>query len=331
MNSILQSLVQRLPGYPERFVQRMIEPAALVLIYHRVAPLESDPQLLNVSPDNFNEQVSWLKQNTTLLGIEEFTYLKTNFKKFPKRASIITFDDGYYDNCQFARPILESNNAQGLFYITTSNLNTQKELWWDELERIFLTTENLPTELQVNVAGTSHQFSTSSEKELLDVYHAFHPLLKWQKSDKREETLDFLRHWAGLNENGRPSHRLMNWGELAVMAQSKAVEIGAHTHTHAPVSVFTPAEQYKDILESKKILEDFLKRKMIHFSFPFGGQKDFTNQSKLICEAMGFKLVCANYPGQVFRYTSNYEIPRILIRDWNKDQFARNMNSYFTY
>ena len=109
-----------------------------VFIYHRVTELKIDTHQLAVSPVNFNEQVSHLKKNYNLVAADEFVNLLQTKKKFPKRTALLTFDDGYADNYLEALPILEDNNAQAIFYITTSNLNTDKELWWDELERILL-------------------------------------------------------------------------------------------------------------------------------------------------------------------------------------------------
>ncbi|HEX4887930.1 MAG TPA: polysaccharide deacetylase family protein [Luteibaculaceae bacterium] len=321
---------QRVPKLLESSIQRIVENPAVVLIYHRVAHLESDPQLLNVSPEHFEAQVKWLKKNTHLLTVEEFTHIKLNGDKFPKRSTLITFDDGYFDNCQFARPILESYQAQGLFYITTQWLNTHHELWWDELERLFLI---IGLKLKPNAldhlpqANDAPQWTGDSMKD----YEHCHRWIKWKQPEDRDTIIGHLRFIANVDESGRESHRMMNWGELAVMAQSKSVVLGAHTHQHAPLSTLNPQRQRDDILESKKILEAFTKRQIIHFSYPFGGEKDFNQHSVLIAEQLGFRLVCANYPGVVFRHTSNYEIPRMLVRNWELGEFSQQINQFFRF
>src|SRR5437762_2090069 len=81
------------------------------LLYHRITKLKNDPQLLSVSPENFYEQIKFLKTKFYVLEIEEFLHIKNSRKEnFPKNSFVITFDDGYADNYLEALPILESLN-----------------------------------------------------------------------------------------------------------------------------------------------------------------------------------------------------------------------------
>src|SRR3989442_764622 len=110
----------------------------VVLLYHRVANLETDPQLLAVSPDNFDAHLAALKNNFNPLTVAQFEGLIASGKTFPPRSVLITFDDGYADNYQNALPMLEKHDLQALFYICTGNLGTDREFWWDEAERLLL-------------------------------------------------------------------------------------------------------------------------------------------------------------------------------------------------
>jgi len=121
----------------KRYLQRRKNGYCTVLLYHRVIDLDYDPQQLCVGVNQFAKQLEVLKQKSVFLGLEEFTHLLQNNKKFPKNSFLISFDDGYADNLHNALPILESLNLPAIFYISTAGINTDNLMWWDELDLIF--------------------------------------------------------------------------------------------------------------------------------------------------------------------------------------------------
>jgi peptidoglycan/xylan/chitin deacetylase (PgdA/CDA1 family) len=90
-------------------------------------------------------------------------------------------------------------------------------------------------------------------------------------------------------------------------------------------------EQFNEINTSKQILEKLLKRKIEHFSYPYGGRGDYNDHSINICKEIGFKMVSANRYGQVHSWTNAYEVPRILVRNWNKAEFKKKVEKFFKY
>ena len=51
--------------------QNLIDPPVVVLLYHRVALLERDPQQLAVTPENFRAHLAWLRAHYPVLRFEE--------------------------------------------------------------------------------------------------------------------------------------------------------------------------------------------------------------------------------------------------------------------
>jgi peptidoglycan/xylan/chitin deacetylase (PgdA/CDA1 family) len=307
-----------------------VDSPAVVLLYHRVTRLPSDPQLLAVAPDNFYDHVAWLRSNYALLTIDEFTTLVCKGKKMPKKAVIMTFDDGYADNWLEALPILETLQSQALFYITTSLLNTAQELWWDELERILLLPGTLPPSLDIEIKGRQYRWPTGTKKERTNTYHLIHPLLKFLVPADRDRTVSHLLQWAGLDIAGRPSHRMLTSEELIRMHQSPAAIIGAHTHRHPALSALTKEQQREEIFQSRDILEHLLQDKIVHFSYPFGGKKDYNQDSIQLCREAGFRMTGSNFYGQVHRWTDPWQVPRILVRNWKKAEFSSHLSKFFT-
>jgi hypothetical protein len=59
--------------------------SCFVLLYHRVTKLDSDPQMLSVTPENFYEQIKYLARYCTLLKVDDFIYIKKNKKKISSK------------------------------------------------------------------------------------------------------------------------------------------------------------------------------------------------------------------------------------------------------
>jgi peptidoglycan/xylan/chitin deacetylase (PgdA/CDA1 family) len=322
-------MVRRFLGNTRRYILNSLNKPAIVLLYHRVTHLEKDPQLLAVCPDNFYDQIDLLKNNYSLLEIDEFSELFVRQKKMPPNPVIITFDDGYADNFHEALPILESLNSQALFYITTSNLGTPYELWWDELERILLDDHHLPDFAEIKFKKESIKFSLLTATDRLNSYHSLHPYLKYSTPQERSDLIDQLRSSANLTDKGRESHRLMAIDEVRQLGSSRSAIIGAHTHNHPALSVLSYDQQKSEIAQSKLILENIVQKQVTHFSYPYGSKKDYNADSVQISRETGFKIVCSNYYGHVHSWTHPLQIPRILVRDWDKKTFSEHVAKFF--
>ena len=324
-------MIKKLLGNTRRYIYNQVEKPAVILLYHRVTELASDPQQLAVSPSNFYEHIQLLKNKYNLLSIEEFSDLLLSHKKIPDNACIITFDDGYADNLLEAIPILESLNSQALFYITTSNLDTDKELWWDELERIILCYDTLPGSIEIGINGRLTRYPTSSSTEKMNTYQELHPALKYLLPENRNSILDSLRQTIGISATGRISHRLLTNTELVQLHRSPAAVIGAHTHNHPALSILAYREQLHEIEQSKTILEKLVNQRIDHFSYPFGSKKDYNKDSIRASRETGFKMVCANYYDQVHSWTDIFQVPRVLVRNWDKQAFGNFLSGCFIY
>ncbi len=61
-------------------------------------------------------------------------------RQLPKRATAITFDDGYACNARVAAPILRAHRHPATFFLTTGAIGSEREFWWDELATLLVET-----------------------------------------------------------------------------------------------------------------------------------------------------------------------------------------------
>lgn len=315
---------------PIRFAGNLIDSPAIILIYHRVAFLENDPQLLAVKPDNFYRQVEWLKNKYNIITLEELgNHLKNG--SIQKRSVVITFDDGYADNYLGALPVLEALSAHATFFITTNSIGSEREFWWDDLERVFLNDVILPPSLLLEISGKTYQFDTSTPASKLKTYNKLHPILKFRKSVDRDDLIRMILDWSGLSYKGRETHRPMTIKEVSNLSKSEYTTIGAHTQSHTPLSILSKDEQQHEIIRSKMQLEEWTNTQIKHFSYPFGSIIDYDKNSVAICEEENFCTACSNFYSQVHSWSNRYELPRCLIRDWDFEFFKNQINKFFRY
>lgn len=325
-------------------------PQVVILLYHRIYQAETDPQLLCAHPTHFAEHLEVLRNQYVVLSLKELCE-RLQEKRLPKRGVAVTFDDGYADNFHNAKPLLERYEIPATVFVTTGYLGHQREFWWDELERLLMRTQTLPECLQVTLNGTRYEWHlerwahVSEEERRLhsrwnvarqdmptprhQAYWQLHRLLRSLGDQEREMVLTQLRQQSEDSGNRPNGDRVMTPGEIQGLAESGLIELGAHTETHPVLAKFSIEDQRKQITESKRFLETILERKVVSFSYPYGGCSDYTPETVAIVREAGFNCACANVTGVVTRESDLFQLPRFIVRDWDGDEFTRRLREWF--
>jgi peptidoglycan/xylan/chitin deacetylase (PgdA/CDA1 family) len=251
----------------------------------------------------------------------------------PADAVAVTFDDGYADNLIAAKPILERSGIPATVFVTTSAVDNAGELWWDELERILLAAAELPAELHMvlgerEIAWSSDPGDRSGAAEAFGkktgerwrAYEAIYEQLLRAPYATKLRVLADLAIWAGVATDARPSRRLITHAELVDLASGGVVTIGAHTETHPLLAGLAADEQWTEISRSKLLLEEMLGQPIDTFAYPYGS---YDARTVSCVRRAGFTLACHTRSGTVGRHTNRFELPRLHVRDWDGDQFAR--------
>jgi peptidoglycan/xylan/chitin deacetylase (PgdA/CDA1 family) len=299
-------IAQLILRQPKRLKNRLF-PGTIILLYHRVINLKTDPQLLAVSPEHFYEHMKCLKNNYNIISLDDLKRAM-NSGKLPKKSVVITFDDGYADNIYNAKPILEEFNIPATVFITTGMTGTKKEFWWDELEHLMLLSESLPESLTLTINDKIHSWkmeslssSNSFDPEKYrqwnvtmnysptprhQAYRELCSLLRPMYHSTQQKVLNELTEWSELDENFRLDYRALSADEILALTEDGLIEVGGHTQTHAMLASLSYQNQKKEIEENKKCLE-------------------VTARSDL------------------------FWLPRFLVRDWDGEEFAMRIRGFF--
>lgn len=311
----------------------------VILLYHRVANLDSDPQLLSVSPEHFREHLEVLRRHYCPIRLADIT----DHDPAPREVRIaITFDDGYADNLTQAAPLLRKADWPATVFITAGQLDSDREYWWDDLERIILRSSPLPGRLTLALDGQQRSWRIDDADKSVDprwnvlrgaytsrqaVYSELAQSLKQIKVTQRETVIAQLHDWASCSPAGRRSHRSLSREELRSLTADGLIEVGAHTVSHPSLGSISGEEQRNEIFRSKEILEKVLGTPIRSFAYPFGCREDFNDETLRLVREAGYSLACANFPGIATPKADKYQLPRMLVRDWSGAEFAKRLEA----
>jgi peptidoglycan/xylan/chitin deacetylase (PgdA/CDA1 family) len=109
-----------------------------VLMYHHVQDetiaKTKNQGGLTVDPQDFRKQMQYLKdKNYSVISMGDLKNFFDNGTSLPKKAVLITMDDGYKDNFEQAYPILKEFGYRATIFIPTGLLNNPDYLNWGDL------------------------------------------------------------------------------------------------------------------------------------------------------------------------------------------------------
>jgi peptidoglycan/xylan/chitin deacetylase (PgdA/CDA1 family) len=319
-----------------------VAPPPLILMYHRIAEDELDPWHLCVSPKNFAAQMDLLRRTRQPMRLDDLTR-ELEQGRCPRKAVVVTFDDGYRDNLLAALPVLEAFDVPATVFCTAGVVGGEQAFWWDQLAGLLLGPDVLPPLLALDVGGhpkrvelhaaaryaavdraadRHRQDEEAPASARLGFYREVWGWLRPLAESDRTVALVQIAQWSGVA--GADVPRPLSREQAQALAASPLIEIGAHSVTHAALSTLSPGAQRTEIGGSKAQLEALVGRPVLSFAYPFGDQA--SNTAALVREA-GFRSSCTTDAAAVRARTDPFQLPRMGVGDWDGDTLARAMRS----
>lgn len=291
---------------------------SIILAYHRVLPAASEELRfiqpgMYVTTETFEKHMKYVNEHYHVIALEELI-------KNPgiKNACIITFDDGWYDNYQYAFPILKKYSIPATIFLATNLIGTNTWAWPD---RISYYIHSVPKDQVVSIIDmlSTHgliiprrisMISSSKSRAVISDEIINH--LKTMTEDARNSLTALLDScmetlMSALNRQ-RP---WMTWTEIKEMSSGN-IAFGAHSHNHVILTQTNTEEATKEIADSKNTLIDKLGKPVSMFSYPNG---NFNRELMRIIDNLGFKLAVTTRPGMLDESENPLALRRILIHN----------------
>jgi peptidoglycan/xylan/chitin deacetylase (PgdA/CDA1 family) len=299
-------------------------PAALILLYHRVASSEVDPFRLCVSPELFEQQLRLIRAGWPIVSLEEVVEGVMGSLPRERPVVVITFDDGYADNLEVAQPIAAALEIPLTVFATGEPILTGERFWWDELTSLLWQPADGSHTVTVKVAGHVRSFPLLTEAQRLKACAELHRHLRPLERGERRAVLDEIAAQAAEPHppgEGRP----LTIAELEQLGALPGVTVGAHTMQHRALSSLSPADRLSELRESRRFVANTIGRRVDFFSYPFGRARDVGADSRRAVAEAGYRAACTTVQEPVRIGQSHYALPRLTVYGEPPETLHRRM------
>jgi len=179
--------------------------------------------------------MAFLARHFRVLTQEQFKQ-ELAASSFGRRACLVTFDDGWWDNSVHALPVLEKHGIPAVCFVATGYLGTDKTFWQERLTRLLCIAagrDGCESELlrAVGLEGARRADPGRIRRQVRNFVTAL-------KAQDRATVLGLIERLENALCDVPESRllgadRFMSWDDLHALRRSGLVAIGSHSHTHA--------------------------------------------------------------------------------------------------
>ena len=311
-----------------------------VITYHGVLPegyQVSDPQQDGslVSVENFRSQLRLLKECYHVVSPEQVRDWIVDGKDLPALAILLTCDDGLRNALTSMAPILREEELSCLFFVLGASVaENSRILWYEELYLLLLAAPagsysfDFP-EVRLELGDRSQRRSAW-----------WNLVKKLSQSDQvaRIRFIEAARVEFGLpdgwnagcwnNEAQRERFSLLNGDDLRQLV-GQGMSIGSHTLNHPILSQQTSDEAWREISESRSVLERAVGKPLWALAYPFGDPASVTTREMQMAEQAGFQCAFMNVGGGFGAQLPRFALPRVHVTaDMNLSEFEAHVSGF---
>lgn len=292
-------------------VRRMLRGGTItILAYHGV---NDGPFALNlfITPTSFEAQMRFLQRHYAVVPLSQVEALLREGRSLDRDVIVLTFDDGYRDNFDFAFPILSGLRLPATVYLATDPIDKDFPTFIYALVLAIHGTRTAILNLSQYGLGV-YDLTRQRTREIaiaeIDRY------AKRVTSGERRALLDHILTCLGVS-SADPLFRgrMLTWDLVRHMRRC-GISFGAHTVTHPVLAQLSAAEIHQEITESKRIIEEQLAEEVTSFAYPYGGTTDVSSTVCEIVEKCGFTSGVVLYEGDT-RHSSLFTVPRKMVAE----------------
>ncbi len=293
-----------LDGY--RFLRTgLVKSQVAILMYHRVVPQRDNWFLpFSITVADFENHLKYLTNQYTILSLDELVGRIYEKKSLPKKAAVITFDDGYKDNYIYAYPILKRYSVPATVFLIAGHIDSGELFWWDKI--MYVLQHTACRTLELDEIGL---YSLRSNDERRRVAHKLIKRLTSIPEQKKKTLIERIVGMSAVNiPAGLSKEMILSWDNVREMNHG-GVAIGAHSMTHPRLAKLSPEQAKYEIIQSKKVIEERTGQPVTAFAYPHG---IFSNDTTSFLKESGLRCALTSDQKMVTSQSNPYELGRII-------------------
>jgi peptidoglycan/xylan/chitin deacetylase (PgdA/CDA1 family) len=291
-----------------RLAGRLKGQGVAILMYHSVMdePRSQDQTLGGIihSSGVFERQMEIVAAEYQPVRLDEVLLFLRGEKALPARAVVITFDDGYSDNCEIAVPILSRVGVPATFYVTVDCIDRAKLPWPSRLRWAFFTTKKKSWEGQ---NGTIWPLEDAEQRDR--TFLAACDDCAKLAGEAQERFVDGIE--GELQTEVSEQRLMMTWDQVRELVR-KGHSVGSHSVTHPNMAYLCEEDAMTELAESKRKLEHALSTPIVHFSYPCPAlSPHWSERTVKISREVGYHTAVTTDGGLVRRYDRPLSLHRV--------------------
>lgn len=267
MGRITHTLHQVGENLPLALHRTLVKRDFIVINYHMV----SDQQLPHVAhlfpyktPEMFERDLVYLQRNFELISYDQLVEHRYRAKRLPPRSAALTFDDGFSECFEVARPFLLKQGAPCMFFVSTNTIDNQEMADPQKaslcIDKLLKCDANIISTIN-DVLQESFGFKVSGKQELI-AYITSTGMHSQDLIERLSQILD-------LNFDNYLSTDCPYLTSFQIQTMdSEGFTIGSHGIEHEKFSSLTDVEMEEAIVNSCSKIIQLTGKQSVPFAFP---------------------------------------------------------------
>jgi peptidoglycan/xylan/chitin deacetylase (PgdA/CDA1 family) len=242
----------------------------------------------------------FLRRFLNPVTLEEFRSMILGEAPWRPRTCLVTFDDGWFDNVEYALPILERTRVPAGIFVATGYVGTTDTFWQERLLRLLVTawSRGDRSSAILKELDIAHVLSLPAEPARREL-REFVSRMKSAPRSSVEDVIGRIRLSFGQQRHDSGDvgdDRFMSWEQAAALQDSRFVEVESHTHSHTPLTSLSHAAAREELDRSRTELQARLAKQVRFLAYPNG---DHDLQIAALARDAGYELAFTTVPGWV--------------------------------
>lgn len=212
--------------------------------------------------DIFAGQMGLLAREFHPVSLDHVARFVRGEAELPERAVVVTFDDGYTDNCEVAMPILNQTGVPATFYVTVDCVENRRLPWPSRLRFAFYTTS-----VQAWTHDNGKSWSLDSLENRDGAYLSACDRVAQTSGAVLEKMVSDIEASLHARLPETSGNLMMTWEQLRTLAD-RGHTVGSHTMTHPNMAYLGREDVCRELVDSKRCMETRMNTKIQHFSYP---------------------------------------------------------------
>lgn len=275
---------------------RVRRSSVAILMYHSVIedPLSQEVFLGKIahSLSQFRAQMELLARRFRPTSLNDIGRFLRGETELPKRAVVVTFDDGYADNHEVAATVLNEVGVPATVYAAVSCVDRKTLPWPAHLRFCFRRTKKAEW---LDFSGKTWTLLSDVGRENAFL-HSCDECCKLVGS-VQDEYVARIANELDIQVPTASGSLMMSYEQMRAFVRQGHI-VGSHTMTHPNLAYVDAEAARREMTESKHRLEQELGSAVQHFAYPGPAlSPNWTEQTVAISRDAGYETAVTTVPG----------------------------------